>query len=195
MRAIALLCALLGPCAGPSGRAMDPPLGGIDLPDETGEGTGEAAPRLDLGDWPAPPDLGGAGGSTGDSSSSGTGGEPGTSTGSTGEAGSSGGSTGEASTGGGSTGEAPAVCGDGACTGPEAAIACWGPGWCAGDCAATPACLTDCPCPPGGDNVCDNPPGSCSATVPGGYCDPDGDGAYFDADFFRGSVEWTAKCG
>lgn len=196
MRAIALLCALVGPCAGSSGRAMDPPSGGVDLPDETGEDTGEPAPRLDLGDWPAPPDLGdvsssGEPGSTGSTGSTGD-----ASTGSTGGPGStSDGSTGGSSTGGGSTGEAPAVCGDGACTGPEAAIPCWGPGWCAGDCAAAPACLTDCPCVPGGDNVCDNPPGACSATLPGGYCDPDGDGAYFDADFFRGAVEWAAKCG
>ena len=55
--------------------------------------------------------------------------------------------------------------------------------------------LTDCPCQDGADNVCDLAPGTCSATSPGGYCDPDGDGAYFDGDFNLGWTEYQAKCG
>ena len=38
-------------------------------------------------------------------------------------------------------------------------------------------------------------PGVCSATKPGGYCDPNGDGAYFDGDFTKGNMEHSAKCG
>ena len=55
--------------------------------------------------------------------------------------------------------------------------------------------LTDCPCEDGADNVCDLAPGTCSATLPGGLCDPDGDGAYFDGDWTLGASEYLAKCG
>ena len=55
--------------------------------------------------------------------------------------------------------------------------------------------LTDCPCTDGADNVCDLAPGACSATLPGGLCDPDGDGAYFDGDWTLGASEYLAKCG
>ena len=52
-----------------------------------------------------------------------------------------------------------------------------------------------CPCEPGADNVCDLPPGACPATMPGGYCDPDGDGAFFDGNWDLGWIEYQAKCG
>ena len=119
-----------------------------------------------------------------------------------------GGSTGEmpgsTSTGGedssgstGSTGEPPApdVCGDGVCTGTETLPECWAPGWCPGDCLKQPKCISDCPCEPGITTFCNLAPGVCSATKPGGYCDPNGDGAYFDGDFTKGAQEHAAKCG
>ena len=55
--------------------------------------------------------------------------------------------------------------------------------------------LTDCPCEAGADNVCDLAPGTCSATLPGGLCDPDGDGAYFDGDWNQGYFDYQQKCG
>lgn len=117
---------------------------------------------------------------------------------STGEAPGSSSSTGGESTGtSGSTGEPdpPDVCGDGQCTGGETIPACWEPGWCPGDCLKQPKCISDCPCAPGITTFCNLAPGVCSATKPGGYCDPNGDGQFFDGDFTKGNLEHTAKCG
>lgn len=52
-----------------------------------------------------------------------------------------------------------------------------------------------CPCEPGADNVCDLAPGACPVTMPGGYCDPDGDGAFFDGDWDQGWLDYKATCG
>ena len=90
---------------------------------------------------------------------------------------------------------APDFCGDGACTGAETEPACWGAGFCPGDCLSQPKCLSDCPCSPGITTFCNLAPGVCSATKPGGYCDPNGDGAYFDGDWTKGNMEHAAKCG
>lgn len=57
----------------------------------------------------------------------------------------------------------------------------------------------DCPCSSkvGVDNFCHYPPGTagCAMTQPGGYCDPNGDQSYADADWIRGYNEYKAKCG
>ena len=173
------------PAADPDGVRLDLPgvgtsTGGDLSTGEPGTSTGAA----DLGAVAA--DLGDAGTDT-----SSTGGE----FTSTGEPGST--STGEASTGTSSTGEPPApdFCGDGACTGAETEPACWGAGFCPGDCLKQEKCLSDCPCAPGITTFCNLAPGVCSATKPGGYCDPNGDGAYFDGDFTKGNMEHSAKCG
>ena len=161
-----------------------------DLPGETtGSSTGEPAPES------TGPDTTGEASSTGQS-------DPGSTGGSTGDGSTS--STGGTSSGSSSTGEpppAPDVCDDGTCGPDEAALPCYGGnGWCFADCAKAPHCITDCPCAgpwlPGQsqDQVCHLAPGSCSATKPGGYCDPNGDGAYLDANFTRGFLEWGAKC-
>lgn len=96
-----------------------------------------------------------------------------------------------------STGAAP-VCEDGVCDSAERAP-CWGPGWCLADCVADPVCLSDCACTEAAAatmNFCSaDPKPTCAATMPGGYCDPNGDGSPTDADFTRGFYEWHAKCG
>jgi hypothetical protein len=53
-----------------------------------------------------------------------------------------------------------------------------------------------CPCA-GLDNFCAFPPGTegCDMTWGGGYCDPNGDGSYDDADWERGYAEYHAQCG
>lgn len=98
-----------------------------------------------------------------------------------------------------STGAPPLdVCDDGVCGELEATAACWGEGFCAADCWALPECEPDCPCAPEAaqaSNFCGLPPGTCSATMPGGYCDPNGDGSYGDADWSLGFAQWVAKCG
>lgn len=187
-----------GDIAGPgievtSEPAMDPEGARLDLPQvgtstgadlSTGAGTSGDVAALDLGMVAA--DLGDAStSSTGEGSSTSTG-EPGTT------------STGEGSTvGTSSTGEPPVpdFCGDGVCTGAETEPACWGTGFCPGDCLSQPKCLSDCPCSPGITTFCNLAPDVCSATKPGGYCDPNGDGAYFDGDWTKGTMEHTAKCG
>lgn len=173
------------PARDPEGARLDlPQVGtstGADL--STGAGTSGDEADLDLG---MAADLGDVStSSTGDGSSTSTG-EPGTT------------STGEGSTGGtSSTGEPPVpdFCGDGVCTGAETEPACWGAGFCPGDCLSQPKCLSDCPCSPGITTFCNLAPGVCSATKPSGYCDPNGDGAYFDGDWTKGTMEHTAKCG
>ena len=56
-----------------------------------------------------------------------------------------------------------------------------------------------CPCLPGiqaGQNVCAvEPTPECPATLPGGLCDPDGDGAFDDADWIAGYKAYLAACG
>ena len=64
----------------------------------------------------------------------------------------------------------------------------------AGD-TSTGDSLTDCECVDGADNVCDLAAGSCSATLPGGLCDPNGDGAFFDGDWTLGWMLYQQKCG
>ncbi len=174
----------------------------------TGDPEGDE-PRLDLGDAPPIPDLPAEGTSTGAVDDTSTG-EPETSSSSSSSTGDlAGTSTGEAETG--STGEGssstgepepPAVCGDGTCHASERAP-CWGwkqgggwaDGWCFEDCAKDPACESDCECSEGAatiKNFCySDPPLKCSATEPGGFCDPNG-GAFSDV---VGHYAWAAKCG
>ena len=54
-----------------------------------------------------------------------------------------------------------------------------------------------CPCHSGVDNFCMYEPSTpdCPMTWPGGYCDPNGDGAYDDADFTRGYFDFSDHCG
>ncbi len=205
MRAI-ILCAALAACD-VAGRPASPPppAAGID-PSTTGDASTGDEPRLDLPrDEPLPDLPDASSSSTTGSEDMPTTGEADTSTtsstsssSSTGEAESS--SSGEPSTGeASSTGEAePSVCGDGVCD-PAEHAPCWAPGWCYADCGKEPECLSDCPCTPSVNewkNFCtaqELP--DCSATKPGGYCDPNGDGQYDDADATRGFYEWLAKCG
>lgn len=54
-----------------------------------------------------------------------------------------------------------------------------------------------CECRTGVDNFClygPNIPG-CPMTQPGGYCDPNGDGSFADADWVRGWNEYRSRCG
>ncbi len=53
-----------------------------------------------------------------------------------------------------------------------------------------------CACRSGVDNFCQYPPrtAGCAMTFPGGYCDPNGDGGYGDADWTRGYSEFHAAC-
>lgn len=53
-----------------------------------------------------------------------------------------------------------------------------------------------CPCRSDVDNFCHYAPktSGCLMTYPGGYCDPNGDGAYSDADWVRGYNEFHAAC-
>ena len=93
-------------------------------------------------------------------------------------------STGEGSTSTGEDASTGAASTSGASTGEESI----------GD-STTGEPLTDCPCEDGADNVCDLAPWACSATLPGGLCDPDGDGAYFDGDWNLGYTLYAEKCG
>lgn len=47
------------------------------------------------------------------------------------------------------------------------------------------------------DNMCANPPSTpgCAMTDPGGYCDPNGDGSFTDADWVKGYEEHQSQCG
>ena len=207
-------CAIGGDDGRPDGEPRGPGIGVDSGPAGDDEGV-----RLDL---PAVgSSTGDESGSTGSSSSSGSTGEGSTGGADVDEGSTSGeemagssstgaaSSTGEGSTSGdtstgSSTGDepvpepeppAPDFCGDGACTGAETEPACWGAGFCPGDCLSQPKCLSDCPCSPGITTFCNLAPGVCSATKPGGYCDPNGDGAYFDGDFTKGNMEHSAKCG
>lgn len=196
------LMALAMECGGAAGRPAGDAWGpGIPAEGSTGDSTGDR-PRLDL---PAPEPLGTS--TTGEDSAGST------STGAPvpadmpGETGGT--ATGEASTGSGTsstgapdttggtstTGQPPApVCGDGTCD-PGEHAACYVAGqYCKPDCYKAPECLSDCPCAGIVDGFCDLSPGTCDMTAPGGPCDPDGDGMYFDADFTAGWLAWQAKC-
>jgi hypothetical protein len=54
-----------------------------------------------------------------------------------------------------------------------------------------------CPCKSGVDNFCHYAPKTqdCPMTSPGGYCDPNGDGSYDDADWQTGWYDFNGKCG
>jgi hypothetical protein len=56
-----------------------------------------------------------------------------------------------------------------------------------------------CPCTPevkANQNVCaQEPTPDCAATLPGGVCDPNGDGSYQDADWIAGYHAYLAACG
>lgn len=177
----------------------------LDLPayggSSTGEPTDESSSTADGSTTSASSTSGES--STGDTGSTGIAGTTGGDSGGESSGGADGTSTGESSGGGTSTGEPepepepepPAVCGDGVCSGSELVTECWKPGvFCQADCSKRPDCLTDCPCAPGVDNVCKLAPGTCSAVKPGGLCDPNGDGQFFDGDFTLGWKLYQAKC-
>jgi hypothetical protein len=70
------------------------------------------------------------------------------------------------------------------------------------DSALAPPDQNTCSCnvnPPSGANpsFCHHLPETpgCPMTYPGGYCDPNGDGSYDDADWEMGHNDWLAKCG
>jgi hypothetical protein len=204
---IIITIAFLAACD-PAARTAGPPasLTGIHHDASTGDDMTGDLPRLDLGPEapiPDPPAEESTGGETtgtsssGESSSDDTTGEPATTSTSesTGAQDTTTGTTGGES----STGDPPEpVCKDMVCEAAERAP-CWGPGWCFADCYQDPACESDCPCTPEAaavKNFClADPPVVCSATAPGGYCDPNGDGQTDDADVTRGFYEWLAKCG
>ena len=184
MRAL-ILCALAGRCVAADARDAGPTaVTGIYIETSDGSSTGDAVdpvhPRLDLGGLELLTTGESTGGSTGEDSTSA---DLPTTSGAT--------STGELRT---STGDwststvedvsTSAASTSGTSTGGEEST----------DESTTSEPLTDCPCEDGADNVCDLSPGTCSATIPGGYCDPDGDGAYFDGDFTLGWTEYQAKC-
>lgn len=53
-----------------------------------------------------------------------------------------------------------------------------------------------CPCSSGIDNFCLHGPSTpgCPQTYPGGYCDPNGDGSFSDADWNQGWYDYQAAC-
>lgn len=98
--------------------------------------------------------------------------------------------TGSTSSGADTTG-GPTTTGDGTTTGTTTGDA-TGPDTTTGD-------ELPCPCLPGiqaGQNVCAvEPTPECPATLPGGLCDPDGDGDFDDADWIGGYKAYLAACG
>lgn len=54
----------------------------------------------------------------------------------------------------------------------------------------------NCPCSAGIDNYCLHAPSTagCPMTYPGGYCDPNGNGSFDDADWVRGYYEFQDYC-
>jgi len=87
-------------------------------------------------------------------------------------------------------GECPAICGDAKCTGDEDCKSC------ESDCGECPDL---CPCKPNDpdfSNFCHWPPNTpkCPMTASGGYCDPNGDQSYEDADWEKGWSEYQASC-
>lgn len=79
------------------------------------------------------------------------------------------------------------VCGDDVCAQSE---------WC----DTCPADCGGCSCPCVGDpqfvNYCQFVPDTkdCPMTAPGGYCDPNGDGDYADADWAKGEADYAWQC-
>lgn len=213
-------CAIGGDDGRPDGELRGPGIGGEDSePAGDDEGVRLDLPVVGSSSTGAEPGSTGTSNSTGESSTGAgvddgstggdTDGPSSTGTSSTGSTGGEG-SSGDTSTGGGSTGdsssstgpepepepEPPAVCGDGVCSGAELQAECWVQGsFCFGDCSKRPDCETDCPCTPGAINVCNLHVGACSATKPGGLCDPNGDGAFFDGEWTLGQMQYQAKCG
>ncbi len=178
---VLLTLALVGQC-GVEGRQAGPPaaITGIHVETSEGASTGDPEVRLDLGAWEPWTTGESTGGSSGGEES--TGGDFPTTGSSSGAASES---TGGESTGDDSTGSTGAGSTSSGSSTSETSTG--------GD-YSTGEPLTDCPCEDGADNVCDLAPGTCSATMPGGYCDPNGDGAYFDGDFNLGWKEYQAKC-
>ncbi len=107
----------------------------------------------------------------------------------------------------------PPACGDGECNGDETCQICpvdcgacpptCGDTVCNNDesCNSCPGDCGPCPCPCSGDqnvdNFCNfapNTPG-CAMTSPGGYCDPNGNSSYDDADWEHGYYEYLFQCG
>ena len=110
-------------------------------------------------------------------------------------------------------GVCPPACGDGQCNGEESCQICpvdcgaceptCGDTICNGD-ESCNSCEIDCgpcPCPcsadPNIDNFCNFAPKTkgCVMTEAGGYCDPNGDGSYTDADWEHGYYEYFYQCG
>jgi hypothetical protein len=61
-----------------------------------------------------------------------------------------------------------------------------------------PPLYEDCPClmQAGVDNFCHYGPGypGCPMTVPGGYCDPNGDGSFAEGNWEQGWYDWHEQC-
>jgi hypothetical protein len=61
-----------------------------------------------------------------------------------------------------------------------------------------PPLYEDCPClmAPGVDNFCHYGPSypGCPMTVPGGYCDPNGDGSFVEGNWEQGWYDWQEQC-
>ncbi len=53
-----------------------------------------------------------------------------------------------------------------------------------------------CPCAGVENNFCQHAPNTadCPMTMPGGYCDPNGDGSYVDGDWPKGYYDYAAAC-
>lgn len=68
-----------------------------------------------------------------------------------------------------------------------------------GDATTTTGGDPPCPCLPeiqAGQNLCNaQPTPECPATLPGGLCDPNGDGSYADADWIAGYQGYLDACG
>jgi hypothetical protein len=63
-------------------------------------------------------------------------------------------------------------------------------------CFVSSGLTASCPCLAGKNNYCQYGPSypGCGMTSPGGYCDPNGDGSFSDADWVRGYNEYQANC-
>ena len=78
----------------------------------------------------------------------------------------------------------------------------WGRGYneyqqaCAGGNPPPPPPPPACECKPDVNNFCLYPvkTSGCDMTMPGGYCDPNGDGSFDDADWGKGYNEYAAAC-
>lgn len=175
-----IMAAAIVACDRNEGRPIVTTWPGIHVPeDSTGASTtGGDLPRLDLPAWPDLP---------GEATGTTTTGEGATTATST----SGGTSTGDASTGGSSTGPGGTSTTD--TSGTSAGDTSSGDG----STSTTGEALSLCPCTAeamAAKNFCGLVAGTCEPTMPGGYCDPNGDGSYDDGDWNLGWQEWTAKC-